>query len=117
MVNLGIMPYLASKLSCLAIIVGCNAFCCLPAENFDLIGAMSMPENLGGPAILDDDLTAGVGIALGLLISALVKTSNGDEYGSVDFDSANTVSGLVGVPSGASKIVSLTSRQHGSLIR
>lgn len=111
MFDLGILPYLASKIFVLGIIVGAQCLLMfVPLKVFDLLGMMPMPGELFGiPQIWAMLLTAGVGIALGLLISALVKTSR---------TAASLVplvlipqilfSGLVGVPEGASRVVSLT---------
>lgn len=77
MVNLGILPYVASKLFVLGFIVGVQCLLLfLPLKFFDLVGAMPMPGQFAGiPQLWVVFLTAGVGIALGLLVSALVKTS------------------------------------------
>ena len=72
MFNLGILPYLFSKLFVLGFIVFLQCVMLfLPLKLFDLIGAMPMPgEFLGVAQFWTMLLTASVGIALGLLISA-----------------------------------------------
>lgn len=108
--NLGILPYLASKLFVLGIIVGLQCILLfVPLKFFDLVGLMPMPGDLIGiPQFWSMLLTAAVGIALGLLVSALVRSG----------ELASTLvplilipqilfSGLVGVPSGLSKVASM----------
>ncbi len=110
MVNLGLIPYLASKLFILGIIVG---FQCLmlfvPLKFLDLTGLMPMPgELLGIPQFWAMLLTASVGIALGLLISALVKTSEmATSLVPLILIPQILFSGLVGVPTGINKAAGL----------
>lgn len=77
MVNLGLLPYLGSKLVVLSLIVGLQAtllFGTLKILHFANI--MYLPGILFGiPQLLVLTLTGIVGIALGLFISAIVKTS------------------------------------------
>lgn len=111
MVNLGILPYAASKLFVLGIIVGVQCLMLfVPLKFFDLIGLMPMPgEFFGIPQFWAMILTAGVGIALGLLISALVKTSEmATSLVPLILIPQILFSGLVGVPSGMNKVISLT---------
>lgn len=111
MVNLGLLPYLGSKLFILGIIVGIQCLMLfLPLKIFDLIGVMSMPGELFGiPQFWVMLLTAGVGVALGLLISALVKTSEmATSLVPLILIPQILFSGLVGVPSGLSKVAGLT---------
>ncbi len=111
MVNLGILPYLASKLFILGIIVGLQCiFLFVPLKFFDLIGVMPMPGFLGGiPQFATMILTAAVGIALGLLISALVRTSEmATSLVPLILIPQILFSGLVGVPAGISKVASMT---------
>jgi ABC transport system ATP-binding/permease protein len=77
MVNLGLVPYLGSKLFVIGVIVALQCFLLfVPLKLFDLAGLMKMPgELLGVPQLWAMLLTAGVGVAGGLLISALVRTS------------------------------------------
>ena len=111
MVNLGILPYLASKLFVLGFIVGLQCFLLfVPLKFFDLIGAMPMPgESFGIPQFWTMIVTAGVGVALGLLISALVKTSEmATSLVPLILIPQILFSGLVGVPGGINKVISLT---------
>ncbi len=111
MINLGIFPYLASKLCVLGIIVGVQCLLLFaPLKFFDLIGAMPMPgEFFGIPQIWTMFLTAAVGIALGLLVSVLVKTSEtATSLVPLILIPQILFSGLIGVPTGLSKVVSLT---------
>lgn len=111
MVNLGILPYLGSKLFILGIIVGIQCLMLfVPLKFFDLTGLMSMPGDFGGIVqFWTMLLTAGVGIAIGLLISALVKTSEmATSLVPLILIPQILFSGLVGVPTGFSKVVGLT---------
>lgn len=116
MVNLGLLPYLFSKLFVLGIIVGIQCFMLfVPLKFFALVGLMSgkeggMPGELGGiPQLWAMLLTAAVGIALGLLVSALVKTSEmATSLVPLILIPQILFSGLVGVPEGASKVIGLT---------
>ena len=110
MVNLGILPYLASKLFVLGIIVGIQCLLLfLPLKLFDLAGIMSMPgQALGIPQLWIVFLTAAVGVALGLLVSALVKTSEmATSLVPLILIPQILFSGLVGVPSGLSTPVGM----------
>ncbi|MET0753266.1 MAG: FHA domain-containing protein [Pyrinomonadaceae bacterium] len=110
MVNLGLIPYVSSKLFILGIIVGIQCLMLfLPLKFFDLTNLMPMPgELLGIPQLWVMLLTAGVGIALGLLISALVKTSEmATSLVPLILIPQILFSGLVGVPSGLNKVVGL----------
>lgn len=110
MVNLGILPYLASKLFVLGIIVGVQCLLLFaPLKFLDITGLMPMPGVfLGIPQFFVMILTAGVGIALGLLISALVKTSEmATSLVPLILIPQILFSGLVGVPSGINKAAGL----------
>jgi hypothetical protein len=110
MVNLGLLPYLFSKLFVLGIIVGIQCLLLfVPLKFFDLVGLMPMPGVLGGiPQFWVMLLTAGVGIALGLLVSALVKTSEmATSLVPLILIPQILFSGLVGVPQGINKVVGL----------
>ena len=110
MVNLGLMPYIFSKLFVLGIIVGIQCLTLfVPLKLLDLVGLMPMPgELLGIPQFWVMLLTAGVGIALGLLISALVKTSEmATSLVPLILIPQILFSGLVGVPSGINKVTGL----------
>ncbi|MDQ3800197.1 MAG: FHA domain-containing protein [Acidobacteriota bacterium] len=110
MVNLGLMPYVFSKLFILGIIVGIQCLLLfLPLKFFDLIGLMDMPGELRGiPQFWTMLLTAGVGIALGLFISATVKTSEmATSLVPLILIPQILFSGLVGVPTGINKVAGL----------
>ncbi len=110
MVNLGILPYLGSKLFILGLIVG--AQCVLlfvPLKLFDLTGLMKMPgQMLGIPQFWAMLITAAVGIAIGLFISALVKSSEmATSLVPLILIPQMLFAGIVGVPTGISKPVSM----------
>ena len=110
MVNLGLMPYVMSKLFVLGFIVGLQClFLFVPLKFLDFTGLMPMPGELFGiPQLWAMLLTAGVGIALGLLISALVKTSEmATSLVPLILIPQILFSGLVGVPSGLNKVAGL----------
>ncbi len=110
MVNLGLIPYLASKIFVLGVIVGVQCFLVfIPLKFFDVTGLMPMPGNLGGiPQIWVMLLTASVGITLGLLVSALVKTSEmATSIVPLILIPQILFSGVFGVPSGINKPVGL----------
>jgi hypothetical protein len=110
MVNLGLLPYLGSKLFILGIIVGIQCLLLfLPLKFLDIVGLVEMPGYLLGiPQFLIMILTASVGIALGLLISGLVKTSEmATSLVPLILIPQILFSGLVGVPTGLSKVVGL----------
>ena len=107
MVNLGLMPYVFSKIFILGIIVGIQCLLLfLPLKFFDIAGLMDMPGILGGiPHLWVMLLTAAVGIALGLLISALVKTSEmATSLVPLILIPQILFSGLVGIPYGISRV-------------
>jgi ABC-type multidrug transport system ATPase subunit len=110
MVNLGLMPYVFSKLFILGIIVGLQCLMLfIPLKFLDVTDLMPMPGDFGGiPQLWIMLLTAAVGISLGLLISALVKTSEmATSLVPLILIPQILFSGLVGVPSGLNKVVGL----------
>jgi ABC-type multidrug transport system ATPase subunit/pSer/pThr/pTyr-binding forkhead associated (FHA) protein len=110
MVNLGLLPYVMSKLFVLGFIVGLQClFLFVPLKFLDITGIMPMPgELLGIPQFWAMLLTAGVGISLGLLISGLVKTSEmATSLVPLILIPQILFSGLVGVPSGLNKVAGL----------
>jgi len=110
MVNLGILPYLGSKLFVLGIIVGIQCFLLfIPLKLLDLTGIMPMPGDfLGVPQFWTMLLTASVGIALGLLVSALVKTSEmATSIVPLILIPQILFSGVFGVPAGVSRAASM----------
>lgn len=111
MVNLGLLPYLTSKLFVLGVIVSVQCLMLfVPLKLFDLVGLMPMPgEMLGIPQFWTMLLTASVGIGVGLLISALVRTSEmATSLIPLILIPQILFSGLVGVPNGVNKVVSMT---------
>jgi len=110
MVNLGILPYLSSKLFVLGIIVGLQCILLfVPLKFFDLVGLMPMPGFLGGiPQFWTMLLTAAVGVSLGLLVSVFVRTSEmATSLVPLILIPQILFSGLVGVPAGVSKAASM----------
>jgi hypothetical protein len=108
MVNLGLLPYVGSKLLVLSLIVSLQ--CLLlwgTLKALDLTSLMKLPGAMGGlPQLLVMILTGVVGIALGLLVSAVVKTSEmATSFVPLILIPQILFSGLVGVPTGISKIV------------
>lgn len=110
MVNLGLIPYLFSKIFVLGIIVGIQCLMLfIPLKIFDLAGLMKMPGELFGiPQLWAMLLTAAVGISLGLFVSAVVKTSEmATSLVPLILIPQILFSGLVGVPVGASKVAGM----------
>lgn len=112
MVNLGLVPYLASKLFVIGIIVALQCLMLfVPLKIFDLAGVMTMPGELFGiPQLWVMLLTGAVGVGLGLFVSALVRTSE-MATGMVPLILIPQLlfAGLAGVPaSAATKTVSMT---------
>lgn len=110
MVNLGLLPYLFSKLFVLGFIVGIQCLLVfVPLKFFDLVGLMPMPGLFGGiPQLWVMLLTAGVGIALGLFVSAMVKTSEmATSLVPLILIPQILFGGLIGVPQGISKVAGL----------
>ena len=117
MVNLGVLPYVGSKLGNLSTIVG--AQCVLLFGTLKLIdiadrlagGAIgfSMPGvMLGLPQLAVTLVTGMVGIAIGLLISAVVRTSEmATSLVPLMLIPQIVFSGLIGVPAGAAKVIGL----------
>jgi len=110
MVNLGLLPYLGSKLFILGIIVSLQCLMLfVPLKFFDLTGLMPMPGDFAGiPQFWTMLVTASVGIALGLLISAVVKTSEmATSLVPLILIPQILISGIFGVPGGISKPASM----------
>src|SRR5262249_18153771 len=75
MVNLRLMPYVGSKLFVLSLIVSIQCFLLYGfVKSLHYVGLMSLP-GWAIPQLLVILITALVGIALGLFVSAVVKTS------------------------------------------
>lgn len=108
MVNLGLLPYIGSKLWVLSRIISLQCVLLFATlKLFDLLGVMSMPGVLFGvPQVAAMILTGMVGIALGLFVSAVVKTSEmATSLIPLILIPQILFSGLVGVPKGVSKYV------------
>ncbi|MEP6719082.1 MAG: FHA domain-containing protein [bacterium] len=108
MVNLGLLPYVGSKLLVLSLIVGLQ--CILLFGSLRLLqaaGLMELPgDYYGVPQLLVMILTGMVGIALGLFVSAIVKTSEmATSFVPLMLIPQLLFCGLVGVPKGISKYV------------
>jgi len=106
MVNLGLMPYVGSKIFVLALIVAVQCLLLFGAiKAMHYLGLMSVPGWLL-PQLVIVGLTAMVGIALGLFVSAIVKTSEmATSLVPLILIPQILFSGLVGVPAGASKAI------------
>ncbi len=106
MVNLRLFPYVASKLFVLSIIVTIQCFMLFASlKMMHYAGLMSLP-GWSIPQLFIVLVTAGVGIALGLLISAMVKTSEmATSLVPLILIPQILFSGLVGVPKGASRLI------------
>ncbi len=108
MVNLSLLPYIGSKLFVLSLIVGTQ--CVLLFGTLKILhfaGLMFLPGVLGGlPQLLVVVLTGIVGVALGLFISAIVKTSEmATSLVPLILIPQILFCGLVGVPQGLAKAV------------
>lgn len=106
MVNLGLLPYVGSKLLVLSLIVGAQCVLLFGMLKFlHYAGLMSLP-GWAIPQLLIVLLTGIVGIALGLFVSALVRTSEmATSLVPLILIPQILFSGLVGVPQGLSKVV------------
>ena len=107
MVNLRLLPYVGSKLFVLMMIVSFQ--CILLFGTLKLLHVttlMNLPGQLGGvPQLLVMILTGMVGVALGLFISAVVKTSEmATSLVPLILIPQILFSGLVGVPVGLAKV-------------
>ncbi len=112
MINLGLLPYLASKLFVIGVIVTVQCLMLfVPLKVFDLAGLMPMPGELFGiPQLWAMLLTAAVGIGIGLFVSAVVRTSEmATSLVPLILIPQILFSGIVGVPNGiVDKAVSMT---------
>ena len=111
MVNLSLLPYVGSKLFVLSLIVGAQCvllFGTLKVLSTVLSSADYLPGNFFqlGAQLLTLILTGMVGIALGLFVSAIVKTSEmATSLVPLILIPQLLFSGLVGVPEGAARVV------------
>lgn len=109
-VNLGILPYVGSKLWVLGWIVGLQCVMLfVPLKFLDLVDVIKMPgEVLGIPQFIAMLLTAAVGISLGLLISAVVRTSEmATSLVPLILIPQILFSGIVGVPGTVDKVAGM----------
>ena len=110
MVNLGLWAYVGSKVGVLSVIVGLQCLLLFGAlKLFVLFGLLKLPARSGGlPQLGIMILTGMVGIALGLLVSAAVKTSEmATSIVPLLLIPQILFCGLVGVPEGLTKAVGL----------
>ncbi len=111
MFNLGLVPYLFSKLFVLGILVFIQCLLLyVPLKLFHFTDLMPMPGDLGGiPQFWAMLLTASVGLGTGLLVSALVRTSQmATSLVPLILIPQILFAGIVGVPNGLSRVVSMT---------
>jgi hypothetical protein len=107
MVNLHLLPYVGSKLFVLLMIVSFQCILLFGAlKLLDVTTLMKLPGKFGGlPQLFVMILTGMVGIALGLFISAVVKTSEmATSLVPLILIPQILFSGLVGVPVGISRL-------------
>ena len=108
MVNLGLIPYVGSKLMVLSLIVGLQCILLFGSLRvLHVTGLMKLPGDYYGiPQLLVMILTSIVGIALGLFVSAIVKTSEmATSFVPLLLIPQMLFCGLVGVPKGSYKYV------------
>lgn len=108
MVNLGLLPYVGSKLLVLSLIVGLQCLLLFGLlRAFQIAGLMELPgDYYGAPQLAVMILTSMVGIALGLFISAIVKTSEmATSFVPLMLIPQILFCGLVGVPKGVTEYV------------
>ena len=108
MVNLRLLPYVGSKILILLLIVGLQCLLLFGTLKFlDVTKLMSFPGRFGGlPHLVVMIVTSMVGIALGLFVSAVVKTSEmATSLIPLILIPQILFCGLVGIPTGMSKVV------------
>src|SRR5438067_9426953 len=107
MVNLRLLPYVGSKLFVLAIIVSLPCVLLYASLKFmHYVGLMNLP-GCAIPQVAIVLITAMVGIALGLLVSAVVKTSEmATSMVPLILIPQILFSGLVGVPQNTARVIS-----------
>jgi ABC-type multidrug transport system ATPase subunit len=108
MVNLRLLPYVGSKILILMLIVGLQCLLLFGTlKLLDLTHLMSFPGRFGGVVhLVVMMVTSMVGIALGLFVSAVVKTSEmATSLIPLILIPQILFSGLVGIPTGMSKMV------------
>jgi ABC-type multidrug transport system ATPase subunit/pSer/pThr/pTyr-binding forkhead associated (FHA) protein len=106
MVNLSLLPYVASKLFVLALIVSFQCLLLFGSLKFlHYAGLMNLP-GWAIPQVIIILLTAMVGLALGLFISAMVKTSEmATSLVPLILIPQILFSGLVGVPVNTARVI------------
>jgi hypothetical protein len=106
MVNLSLLPYVASKLFVLALIVSLQCLLLFGSLKFlHYAGLMNLP-GWAIPQVIIILLTAMVGLALGLFISAMVKTSEmATSLVPLILIPQILFSGLVGVPVNTARVI------------
>jgi len=108
MVNLRLLPYVGSKILILMLIVGLQCLLLFATlKILDVTNLMSFPGGLGGTThLVVMIVTSMVGISLGLFVSAVVKTSEmATSLIPLILIPQILFSGLVGIPTGMSKVV------------
>jgi ABC transport system ATP-binding/permease protein len=108
MVNLGLLPYVGSKLTVLSLIVILQCVLLFGTlKLFHVAGLIFLPGVYGGlPQLATMILTGIVGIAIGLLVSAVVKTSEmATSLVPLILIPQILFSGLVGVPTGIARVI------------
>jgi ABC-type multidrug transport system ATPase subunit len=108
MVNLRLLPYVGSKILILMLIVGLQCFLLFGTlKLLDATKLMSFPGGFGGSLhLVVMIVTSMVGIALGLFVSAMVKTSEmATSLIPLILIPQILFSGLVGIPTGMSRLV------------
>lgn len=110
MVNLGLLPYVGSKLLVLSLIVGLQCILLFGTlKGLHYAGIMKLPPDSPIDSLaqlLTMILTSMVGIALGLFVSAVVRTSEmATSLVPLILIPQILFSGLVGVPQGVSKTI------------
>jgi len=108
MVNLRLLPYVGSKILILMLIVGLQCLLLFGTlKLLDVTRLMSFPGRFAGtPQLAVMIVTSMVGIALGLFVSAVVKTSEmATSLIPLILIPQILFSGLVGIPTGMSKVV------------
>ncbi|HUE83975.1 MAG TPA: FHA domain-containing protein [Pyrinomonadaceae bacterium] len=108
MVNLGLLPYVGSKLFILSLIVGLQCILLFGSLRFfHVTGIMEMPgDYFGIPQLMVMVLTGIVGISVGLFVSAIVKTSEmATSFVPLLLIPQILFCGLVGVPKGIGRYV------------
>jgi ABC-type multidrug transport system ATPase subunit len=107
MVNLGLLPYVCSKIFVLLFIVAIQCILLFGMLKLLRIAGFALPGVFAGlPQLLLMILTGTVGIGLGLFVSAVVKTSEmATSLVPLILIPQILFAGLVGVPTGVSKVV------------